>query len=78
MNKTEKLIKALARAGMDEFKAVTLTENRQGLMVKHDYIGPIPSKDALEKCEQARNIADKFGYRSEPRGFKQATLIYLT
>ena len=78
MNKTEKLIIELAKAGMSEFKAVNLTEDRRGIMVKHDYIGPIPTVDALEKGERAQRIAQRLGYKSEPRGHKQATLIYLT
>lgn len=77
MNRTENIIRALARAGMTEFKAVRLTDGGTGLMVKHDYYGAIPTRDALEKSEAARSIAEQHGLKSEPRGYKTATLIYL-
>lgn len=68
--------KALTAAGLD-FKAVKLTGDRAGIMVLHDYSGPYPTRDALEKHQAAQRIAEKWGFRAERRGHCTATLIYL-
>lgn len=81
MTSEKKLIRALNRAGLYETEPVKMTASsdgtpRAGIMVKHDYSGLYPTPDALTKCAQAQEIAEKLGLASEPRGHKTATLIY--
>ncbi len=75
--KQDRIIKALTAAGLADVSPVKLTEDRRGLMVHHDYSGPYPTAEALHLAQAARRVADRFGLRSEARGHKSATLIYL-
>lgn len=77
MSKREQLVKALARAGLDEYKAVKMSDGGDGVIVKHDYFGLYPDAAALEKAAAAARVAARLGYKSEPRGHKSGTLIYI-
>lgn len=63
-----------------EAKKVNLWSNdgkeRFGIMVKHDYCGPYPTKEALETHVAVANIARHAGFDAEKRGYYTATLIY--
>ena len=76
---TEKVIIALAKAGLTEYKPVTICngdERKPGLMVKHDYFGLYPGKEQFEKHNAAVKIAKRFGLNAEKRGYCSATLIW--
>lgn len=75
--KQDRITAALTAAGLLDVQPVKLTGDRRGLLVRHDYIGPYPTADALRLADAARRVADRFGLRSEERGHKSATLIYL-
>lgn len=76
MEKIEKLVSALTKVGLSEYKAVKLTSGGMGLMVKHDYIGLYPTVEAYEKHYAACKVAKRFGLSAEKRGHVTATLIY--
>lgn len=76
---TEKLVKALVKAGLTEYKAVNIyngDDARLGILVLHDYEGPYPTSESRKKHWAAGAIAEKHGLRYEPRGHYTATLIY--
>ena len=75
---TEKVIIALAKAGLTEYKPVTIVngdERKPGIMVMHDYDGLYPGKEVFEKHHAACKIAKRFGLSAENRGHYVATLI---
>lgn len=76
-NKAKAIEKALDKSGLTEWAEIELTDNRRGIMVLHDYFGLYPTKDALNRCQAAQLIASRYKCKSEPRGHKTATLIYL-
>lgn len=45
------------------------------LIADHDYIGPYPTREALEKLEAVRRICTRYNVRRELRGYYQATYI---
>lgn len=49
---------------------------RPGIMVKHDYCGLYPTKNALETHAAVVNIARRAGFNAEKRGYCTGTLIY--
>ena len=76
---TEKVIIALAKAGLTEYKPVTIVhgdERKPGLMVKHDYFGLYPGKEQFEKHYATCKIAKRFGLSAEKRGHCSATLSW--
>lgn len=78
MTGQQRIIKALGRAGLVDCKPVILSGVPQkcGVMVYHDYFGPYPDRDAIQKHNTACKIATKNGMRYEQRGHYTATLIY--
>lgn len=49
---------------------------RPGIMVKHDYCGLYPTKDALDIHAAVASIARRAGFNADKRGYCTATLIY--
>lgn len=49
---------------------------RPGIMVKHDYCGLYPTKDALDIHAAVASIARRAGFQADKRGYCTATLIY--
>ena len=45
------------------------------LVAVHDYEGPYPTRDALEKLDTVRRICARYRVRSEVRGYSQAPYI---
>ena len=45
------------------------------LIAEHDYTGPYPTREALEKLETVRRICARYRIRAEVRGYSQATYI---
>ena len=74
----EKIIKALQRAELKQYKVVGFSDDphKIGVMVYHDYYGPYPDREAIQKHNTACRIAIKNGLRFEQRGYYTATLIY--
>ena len=79
------LFKALDAAGLDP-RYVELGNHNgrdgsfvpvvKGIMIDHDYMGLYPDAESREIMNAARDMAKRAGFRSEVRGFYQATLIY--
>lgn len=80
MTTAAKIINALEKAGLHEYKSVSISGNensRRGIMVLHDYDGPYPTRESYEKHYAVEKIATRNGCRSESRGHNTATLIYI-
>ena len=45
------------------------------LIAEHDYTGPYPTRDALDKLDAVRRICTRYNVRRELRGHYQATYI---
>ena len=45
------------------------------LIAMHDYTGPYPTREALDKLETVRRICASYNVRRELRGYYQATYI---
>lgn len=45
------------------------------LIALHDYTGPYPTREALEKLDTVRRICIRYRVRAEVRGYSQATYI---
>ena len=45
------------------------------LIAEHDYTGPYPTREALEKLDAVRRICARYNVRHELRGYYQATYI---
>lgn len=45
------------------------------LIAEHDYTGPYPTREALDKLETVRRICARYRVRAEVRGYYQATYI---
>ena len=45
------------------------------LIAMHDYTGPYPTRDALDKLDTVRRICSRYSVRAEVRGYSQATYI---
>lgn len=45
------------------------------LIALHDYTGPYPTREALEKLDTVRRICSRYRVRAEVRGYSQATYI---
>ena len=45
------------------------------LIAEHDYTGPYPTREALEKLETVRRICTRYRVQAEVRGYSQATYI---
>lgn len=76
---TGKITAALCKAGLTEYKPVTIVngdERKPGIMVMHDYDGLYPGKEQFEKHYAACKIAKRFGLSAEKRGHCSATLIW--
>ena len=46
------------------------------LIAEHDYTGPYPTRDALDKLDAVRRICARYNVRRELRGYYQATFIW--
>ena len=60
MEKANKIIKALERAGLMENKVCKLSNGKTGIMVSHDYNGPYPTNEAYKKHYTAEKIANRY------------------
>ena len=45
------------------------------LIAQHDYTGPYPTREALDKLDTVRRICARYNVRRELRGYYQATYI---
>lgn len=45
------------------------------LIAEHDYIGPYPTREALDKLDAVRRICARYNVRRDLRGYYQATYI---
>lgn len=73
MNKN--LIKALEEQGF-EFKNITMTSGKNGVMVDTNYDGPYPPKETYEKIKDIENIVKRYKqYKTQTRGFYTAVLV---
>lgn len=45
------------------------------LIAEHDYTGPYPTREALDKLDTVRGICARYNVRRELRGYYQATYI---
>ena len=45
------------------------------LIAMHDYTGPYPTREALEKLDTVRRICARYRVLAEVRGYSQATYI---
>lgn len=45
------------------------------LIAEHDYTGPYPTREAMDKLEAVRGICARYNVRRELRGYYQATYI---
>lgn len=45
------------------------------LIALHDYAGPYPTREALEKLDTVHRICARYRVRAEVRGYSQATYI---
>lgn len=45
------------------------------LIADHDYTGPYPTREALDKLDTVRRICARYNVRRELRGYYQATYI---
>lgn len=45
------------------------------LIAEHDYTGPYPTREALEKLDTVRRICARYNVRRDLRGYYQATYI---
>ena len=45
------------------------------LIADHDYSGPYPTREALDKLDTVRRICARYNVRRELRGYYQATYI---
>jgi hypothetical protein len=69
------LKRALIRA-VYEVKQSKLTNNRDVLVIKHDYFGPYPTTETWNVVEDLRKRAARAGLTAEARGHYTATFIY--
>lgn len=46
------------------------------LIADHDYSGPYPTREALDKLDAVRRICARYNVRRELRGYYQATFIW--
>ena len=46
------------------------------LIADHDYSGPYPTREAMNKLETVRGICTRYNVQRELRGYYQATYIY--
>jgi hypothetical protein len=53
-----------------------LTNNRDVLVIKHDYFGPYPTTETWNVVEDLRKRAARAGLTAEARGHYTATFIY--
>jgi len=46
------------------------------LIADHDYTGPYPTREALDRLDAVRRICARYNVRRELRGYYQATFIW--
>lgn len=57
------------------YRNTTAPEPVPVLIAMHDYTGPYPTREALEKLDTVRRICARYRVRAEVRGYSQATYI---
>ena len=57
------------------YRSTTEPEPVPVLIALHDYTGPYPTREALEKLDTVRRICARCRVRAEVRGYSQATYI---
>lgn len=78
MSKLEKIEKRISAAGITTRRNQIMTDRGPVpvLIAEHDYTGPYPSRDALQKLDTVRCICCKYKVHREVRGYYQATYIW--
>ena len=51
-------------------------KDAEGIIARHDYTGPYPTRDALETHAAISNVARRAGFTADQRGHYAATLVY--
>lgn len=51
-------------------------KDAEGIIARHDYTGPYPTRDAIEAHAAISNIARRAGFTANARGHYTGTLIY--
>lgn len=75
--KLDRLESRLNAAGIATRRNYIRTENGSApvLIADHDYTGPYPTREALDKLDTVRRICARYNVRRELRGYYQATYI---
>ena len=75
--KLDQLENRLNAAGITTRRNYIKTETGPApvLIADHDYTGPYPTREALEKLETVRRICTRYRVQAEVRGYSQATYI---
>ena len=77
MTTLDRLERRLHAAGIDTRRDMLNTADGPApvLIAYHDYTGPYPSGDALDKLQSVARICARFRVKRELRGYYQATYI---
>ena len=77
MTTLDKIQRRLSRAGISTRRNYINTERGPVpvLIAEHDYTGPYPTREALDKLDTVRRICARYNVRRELRGYYQATYI---
>ena len=76
--KLDRLESRLNAAGIATRRNYIRTENGSApvLIADHDYTGPYPTREALDRLDAVRRICARYNVRRELRGYYQATFIW--
>ena len=77
MTSLDRLEKRINAAGIDTRRNQIMTERGPVpvLIAMHDYTGPYPTREALDRLDTVRRICARYNVRRELRGYYQATYI---
>ena len=78
MASLDRLEKRINAAGIDTRRNQIMTEHGPVpvLIAEHDYTGPYPTREALDRLDAVRRICARYNVRRELRGYYQATFIW--
>lgn len=75
--KLDRLESRLTAAGIATRRNQIITERGPVpvLIAEHDYTGPYPTREALDRLDTVRRICARYNVQRELRGYYQATYI---
>lgn len=83
MMKFETLLKKLRAAGFEaepiticNVKVDGISRDVDGIRVLHDYMGPYPTREAMDAHNAVYKLARRAGRIAKQRGFYTATFVY--